>query len=45
MEIPVFYPDNGKIFVKDNTEYKTIILKDGEKIEDYKEVERKANNG
>lgn len=37
-EILVYYPDNGKIFIKDNILYKNIILKEDEKIEDYKEI-------
>lgn len=40
-EIIVFYPDEGKIFIKDDKEFKTVVLKNGEKIEDYDEIERK----
>lgn len=40
-EIVVFYPEEGKVFQKDGKEFKAVVLKDGEKIEDYKEVERK----
>ena len=34
-EIPVYYPGKGKVFIKDSKEYIAVVLKDGEKIEDY----------
>lgn len=40
-EITVFYPDEGKVFTKDGEEYPTVILQEGESIEDYNEVEGK----
>ena len=39
-EIPVYYPDKGKVFIKDGKEYVAVVLKDGEKIEDYTEQEK-----
>ena len=37
-EIPVYYPDEGKIFIKDNQEYNCVVLQDGETINDYTEI-------
>lgn len=37
-EVNVYYPDEGKIFVKDGEEYDCVVLQDGETIEDYQEV-------
>lgn len=37
-EISVYYPDEGKIFVKDGQEYSYVILQEGETIEDYTEM-------
>ena len=39
-EIQVYYPDKDKVFIKDGKEYVAVILKDGEKIEDYTEQEK-----
>lgn len=38
-QIPVYYPDEGKIFLKNEKYYKSVILQEGESIEDYKEVD------
>lgn len=38
-EIPVYYPDEGKIFIKDGEEYSAVVLQEGESIADYDEVE------
>lgn len=38
-EIPVYYPDEGKIFIKDGEEFGTVVLQEGESIEDYTEVD------
>ena len=38
-EVPVYYPDEGKIFIKDNEEYSCVVLQGGETIEDYEEIE------
>lgn len=40
-EVPVYYPDEGKVFVKDGEYYDCVILQDSESIDDYTEVERK----
>lgn len=37
-EIPVYYPDEGKVFIKDDEYYDCVVLADGESIEDYKET-------
>lgn len=37
-EIEVFYPDEGKIFIKDDILYKVVILKENENIENFKEI-------
>ena len=39
-EISVYYPDEGKVFVKDGEEYTAVILQGGETIEDYTEVDK-----
>lgn len=39
-EIEVFYADEGKVFVKDGEYFDSVVLKDGEKIKDYEEVEK-----
>ena len=38
-EVPVYYPDEGKIFVKDGEYYSAVVLQKGESIEDYTEVD------
>ena len=38
-ETPVYYPDEGKIFVKDGEEYSAVVLQEGESITDYQEVD------
>ena len=38
-EVPVYYPDEGKIFVKDGEEYSAVVLQEGETIEDYEEID------
>ena len=38
-EVPVYYPDEGKIFVKDGEEFGAVVLQEGESIEDYTEVD------
>jgi hypothetical protein len=43
-EIPVYYPDEGKIFVKDGEKYSAVVLQDGESIEDYEEIEYDDND-
>ena len=44
-EIDVYYPDEGKIFVKDGESFSVVILKENENIEDYseEEIEEKDN--
>lgn len=37
-EVPVYYPDEGKIFVKDGEEYDCVVLQQGESIDSYQEV-------
>ena len=37
-EITVYKPDEGKIFIKDGEEYSAVVLREGENIEDYEEV-------
>lgn len=36
-EIPVYYPDKGKVFVKNGVEYNSVVLQKGELISDYVE--------
>lgn len=43
-EIPVYYPDEGKIFVKDGVEYTVVVLQDGETIEDYQEIIKESDD-
>ena len=43
-QIPVYYPDEGKVFVKDGEEYTAVVLQEGESIEDYQEVNYQFNN-
>lgn len=37
-EITVYYPDEGKVFIKDDEIYTTVVLQKGETIDDYKEI-------
>jgi hypothetical protein len=37
-EVPVYYPSEGKIFIKDGEEFGAVVLQEGESIEDYEEV-------
>lgn len=38
-QVPVYYPSEGKVFVKDGEEYSAVVLQDGETIEDYQEID------
>ena len=38
-EVTVYYPDENKVFIKDGEEYGAGVLKEGESIADYDEVE------
>jgi len=38
-EIPVYYPSESKIFIKDGEEFSAVVLQEGENIEDYEEVD------
>lgn len=38
-EVEVYYPDEGYTFMKDNKEFSVVILREGEEIGDYQEVE------
>ena len=38
-EVPVYYPDEGKVFVKDDEEYSAVVLQEDETIEDYEEID------
>ena len=38
-EVTVYYPDENKVFIKDGEEYGAVVLKEGESIADYDEVE------
>ena len=38
-QITVYRPDEGKIFEKDGEQFSAVILKEGESIEDYAEVD------
>lgn len=40
-EVPVYYPDEGKIFIKDGEEYDCVVLQQGESIDSYQEIEKK----
>ena len=44
-EVPVYYPDEGKIFVKDGEEYFCVVLQEGETIDDYEEIEKEESEG
>lgn len=37
-EIPVYYPDEGKVFTKDGELFDSVVLQEGESIEDYVEI-------
>lgn len=37
-EVPVYYPDEGKVFTKDGEEFTSVVLQEGESINDYKEI-------
>lgn len=39
-EVPVYYADEGKVFVKDGEEYDCVVLQEGESIDDYNEVDK-----
>ena len=42
-EITFYQADEGKVFAKDGEPLgRTLVLQDGEKIEDYEEIEKKA---
>lgn len=43
-EIPVYYPDKDKVFIKDGKEYVAVVLQDGESIEDYKETDKEEKD-
>ena len=34
-EIPVYYPDDGNVLVKNGELYYSVVLQDGESIDDY----------
>lgn len=38
-EVEVYYADEGKVFSKGDEIFDSVILKDGEKIEDYQEID------
>ena len=38
-EITVYYPDAGKVFVKDGEKFSVVVIKDGVRIEDFTEVD------
>ena len=44
-EITIYYPDNGKVFIKDNTEYDYVIEREGVIISDYEERDKIENIG
>ena len=37
-EVSVYYPDEGKVFVKNDEKYSVVVLQGNESIEDYQEV-------
>ena len=37
-EVFVYYPDEGKVFVKNDKKYSVVVLQENESIEDYQEV-------
>ena len=43
-EINVYYPDEGKVFVKNDEKYTAVILKENETIEDYQEIAIEEEN-
>ena len=43
-EVSVYYPDQGKIFIKNNEKYTSVILKENETIEDYQEIVDEEEN-
>lgn len=43
-QVPVYYPDEGKVFVKDGKKYSAVVLQEGESINDYQEVEETDND-
>ena len=44
-EIPVYYPDENKVFIKDGQEYSVVVLESGESILDYEERDKIENIG
>lgn len=44
-EIPVYYPSEGKIFIKDGEEFGAVVLQEGESIKDYTEVDMLEEQG
>lgn len=44
-EVPVYYPDEGKIFIKDGEYYSAVVLQEGESISDYQEVDEPEEPG
>lgn len=44
-EVTVYSADEGMVFVKDGVEYDSVVLGEGEKIKDYKEVEKPKEEG
>lgn len=36
--VPVYYPDEGNIFIKNGIKFSCVVLQDSETIEDYQEV-------
>lgn len=38
-QVPVYYPDEGKVFVKDGKKYSAVVLQESESIDDYEEIE------
>lgn len=39
-EIEVYYPEDGKVFAKGDETFESVVLKDGESIKDYTEIDR-----
>lgn len=37
-EINVYYPDEGKVFTKDGELFDSVVLQEGESIEEYTEI-------
>ena len=44
-EVPVYYPDTGKIFVKDGQEFTSVVLQDGEEISQFLEKDKNESEG